>query len=333
MTNSKEWDVVVVGGANTDYLVQGSALPKPGETIDGETFQTASGGKGANQAVAAARLGARVAFVGRLGNEERGDEIMHILGREGIDTRYVSRDRNAPTGVALVMVDKAGEKQIMTAPGANHRLSEKDVERAAKVIRKARVVLMQFEVPSKTVLNTARLAREAGAKVVLDPAPPRRTSRELLGWIDLIRPNASEAKALTGISVTNRASARRAAQKLFATGVRAAALQAGDEGNLLVWQVRDGGECWIPKMRVKTVDATGAGDAFIAALAVALAEGQPFEVAGIFASAAAALATTKVGAQAGLPARRKVLALMRRLGFYNEAAALTERRGQTVRAD
>jgi ribokinase len=326
MTNSKKWDVVVVGGANTDFLVQGSALPKPGETIDGETFQTAPGGKGANQAVAAARLGARVAFVGRLGTEERGDEIMDILRREGIDTRYVSRDRNAPTGVALIMVDKAGEKQIMTAPGANHRLRERHVQRAATVIRRARVVLMQFEVPSKTVLKAARLAREAGAKVVLDPAPPRRTSRELLALIDLIRPNASEAEALTRINATNRTSARRAAQKLFVAGARAAALQAGTGGNLLVWQAGDGGECWIPKMRVKTVDATGAGDAFIAALAVALAEGQSFEIAGVFASAAAALATTKVGAQAGLPFRQEVFALMRRLGLAKEAAAFAKRR-------
>jgi ribokinase len=315
MTKSRKWDVVVIGGANTDYLVQGPSLPRPGETIDGETFQTAPGGKGANQALAAARLGARVAFVGRLGTEERADEIMDVLGREGIDTRYVHRDRKAPTGVALIMVDKHGEKMIMTAPGANHHLNENDVRRAATVIRSARIVLMQFEVPTRTVFTAARLARNAGAKVVLDPAPPRRTSRELLALVDLIRPNASEAEALTGIKVTNRASARRAARELLAAGVRAAALQAGDEGNLLVWQDPNDAECWIPKLRVKTMDATGAGDAFIAALAVALAEERPWEVAGLFASAAAALATTKVGAQAGLPRRREVLALMRRLGF------------------
>jgi ribokinase len=227
--------------------------------------------------------------------------------------------------VALIMVDQQGEKQIMVAPGANHGLSERDIRKAARVIRTARVVLMQFEVPARAVLEAAQLARNAGVKVVLDPAPSRRTSRELLVLIDLIRPNASEAEALTGIKVTNRASARRAAQKLFDAGVRAAALQAGDEGNLLIWRDHGGGECWIPKMPVKTVDATGAGDAFIAALAVALAEGQAFENAGIFASAAAALATTKVGAQAGLPRRREVLTLMRRLRFENEAAAFSKR--------
>jgi ribokinase len=325
MTKSKKWDVVVVGGANTDYLVQGPALPRPGETIDGKAFQTAPGGKGANQALAAARLGARVAFVARLGIEERATEILDALRRERIDTHYVSRDKHAPTGVALIMVDKYGEKQIMTAPGANHRLSERDLQRAEKLIGRARVVLMQFEVPIKTILKAARLARKAGAKVVLDPAPPHGTSTELLALIDLIRPNASEAEALTGIAMTNRPSARRAAQKLFAAGVRAAALQAGEDGNLLVWQDPAEGECWIPKMRVKTVDATGAGDAFIAALAVALAEQRSFNVAGIFASAAAALATTKVGAQAGLPKRREVLALMRTLGFYHEAAAFSKR--------
>jgi ribokinase len=223
--------------------------------------------------------------------------------------------------VALIMVDKGGEKQIMTSPGANHRLSERDIQRAAKVVCNSRVVLMQFEVSPKTVLKAAEVAHKAGCKVVLDPAPPRHTSRKLLRWIDLIRPNASEAQALTGITVTNRASAQRAARKLFAAGAGAAALQAGDKGNMLMWRGHPGGTCWIGKMRVRTVDATGAGDSFVAALAVALAENRPFEIAGVFASAAAALTTTKVGAQAALPTRTEVLALMKKLGFEPEAKA------------
>lgn len=324
MRKSQKWDVVVMGGANTDYLVQGPALPKPGETIDGETFQVAPGGKGANQAVAAARLGARVAFVGRLGKDERADQILEVFRREGIDTRHVTRDKIAPTGVALIMVDDGGEKQIMTAPGANHRLSERHLAGAATLIGNARVLLMQFEIPMKTVLKAALLGRKAGAKIVLDPAPPSHAPRELLALIDLIRPNASEAEALTGIKVGNRASAQRAARKLFSAGVRAAALQAGDEGNLLIWQERPYRECWIPKMRVKTVDATGAGDAFIAGLAVALAEERPFGSAGAFASAAAALTTTKLGAQAALPTKQEVFELMRNSGFEEEVVAFNK---------
>jgi ribokinase len=326
MAASKHWDVVVIGGANTDYFLKGRRLPKPGETVDGKTFLTAPGGKGANQAVAAARLGARVAFVGRCGADARGDEMLQGLQREGIDTRRVVRDKMAPTGVALVMVDESGEKQIMVAPGANQRLSVADLQRAAELIRRARVVLMQFEVPMKSVLHAARLARKAGAKIVLDPAPPYPAPTGLLPLVDIIRPNSSEAKALTGIQVTDRASARRAARKFLALGVSAVVLQAGEEGNLIV---RETSELPLPQIRVKTVDETGAGDAFIAALAVAAAQELPFELAGAFATAAAALATTRLGAQPAMPVRQEVLRLMAKSGYKAEARAMARTRASS----
>jgi len=174
---SSRIDVVVLGGANIDYLVRGEALPKPGETIDGFEFLKAGGGKGANQAVAAARLGARVAFIGRVGRDESGDELLDLLRAEKIDVRFVTRDSRAPTGAAVVMIDCSAEKQIMVAPGANHRLSPREVRRAKELIARAQLLLTQFEIPMDSVLEAARIAGESGVPLVIDPAPPRPTPR------------------------------------------------------------------------------------------------------------------------------------------------------------
>jgi ribokinase len=305
------WDIVVVGGANTDYLVRGPKLPTPGATVEGDVFQEAPGGKGANQAVAAARLGARVTLVARVGVDDRGSTLVAQLLAEGVDTRYLVCDAEETTGVALVMVGDGGKKQILTAPGANRRLAVADVKAAAAAIAATRVVLIQCEIPLEAVMAAARLGREAGAHVVLDPAPPAALPDELLRLVDIIKLNAGEANVLTSVRVQDRASARTAAQRLLARGVGAVAVQAGEEGNLLVW--RDG-ECWLPQLSVETVDATGAGDAFAAALAVGVAEGHSLQEAGPAANAAAALATTALGAQAGLPQRGAVLALLTRSG-------------------
>jgi ribokinase len=305
-----EWDVVVVGGANMDYLARGPSLPKPGDTVQGTQFQQAPGGKGANQAVAAARLGAQVALVSRVGTDECGDIVLRRLVVEGVDTRFVLRDRHAPTGVAVIQVDARGEKQILTAVGANEWLAVGDVEAAASAIRNARVVLMQLEVPVNTVVMAARIGREAGAQLILDPAPPTALPDELFEILDVIRPNADEAEVLTGVKVTDRRTARDAASRLLARGVGAAVVQAGSEGDLVVW---GDGEHWLPRILVESVDSTGAGDAFAGALAVMIAEGRPLVQATRFASAAAALTTTKLGAQAALPHRNEVFELIDRI--------------------
>jgi ribokinase len=307
MTRNMGWDVVVIGSANTDFMIRGAKLPSPGETLQGEDYHEGTGGKGANQAVAAARLGARTAFVARVGRDRRGEELAARLTAENVDLRHMAHDSTAPTGAAIIMVDQHGEKSILVAPGANGRMSAADVDAAAGMIQSARVVLCQLEVPLETVLTACRLARAAGARVVLDPAPGRPLSDELLRLLDVIRPNSSEAETLTGTQVRDRASARRAAEQLLGRGVGAVAVQAGEEGNLLVWS---GGECWMPKIPVHSIDATGAGDAFAAGLAVMLAEGRPLNEAGPFANAAAALATTVVGAQDGLPRRDAVMRLL-----------------------
>ncbi len=303
------FDVVVLGGANYDYSGFGPELPGPGDTLRGEGIDDAPGGKGANQAVAAARLGARVAFIGRVGRDERGDRILAALQREGIDVSQVQRDAKAPTGVALIHVNGHGEKQILAIDGANKKVSPRDVRAAKAVIQGAKVLMLQLEVPLAATMEAARLAHRAGVKVALDPAPAIPLPESLLRMLTIIKPNAGEARAQTGVTVKDRPSARKAAQMLLARGVQAAAVTAGTQGNLLV---SADGEWWMPRLRVKSVDATGAGDAFAAALAVMVAEGRSLQEAGIFANAAAALTTTVVGAQASLPTRRAVLALTRR---------------------
>ena len=303
------WDVVVVGKANIDYLARGPRLPQPGQSVNGDQFQEAPGGKGANQAVGAARLGARVALVARVGRDARGDHVLEALRAEGVDVRFVSRDPVEHTGVALCQVGSSGEKQILSAAGANARLDAGCVRGAEELLADTRVVLCQLGVPMSAVAEAVRMGKAAGARVVLDPGPPAPLPPEVLAQLDLVRPNTSEAQVLTGITVRDRLSAREAAADLLRRGAKAVAVQAGEHGDLLAWE---GEELWLPRFEVKRVDATGAGDAFASALAVCLAEGRPWREAGPFASAAAALATTVLGAQAALPRRDAVHALLTR---------------------
>ena len=303
------YDVVVVGKANIDYLVRGPRLPGPGQSVNGDAFQEAVGGKGANQAVAAARLGARVALVARVGRDSRGDAVLARLHDESVDTRFVTRDPDEPTGVALCQVGASGEKQILSASGANARLTAALVREAAPALTSARVVLCQLGVPLEAVEEAVRIARSVRVLVMLDPGPPAPLPNGLLAQLDVIRPNASEAQILTGIRVRDRNGAREAARDLLRRGVKTAVVQAGDDGDMALSRDR---ELWLPRFEVKRVDATGAGDAFASALAVCLAQGKPLEEAGPFASAAAALATTHLGAQASLPMREAVLQLLAR---------------------
>jgi ribokinase len=307
-SDSARFDVVVVGGANMDYLVKGPDLPAPGATVEGALFQEAPGGKGANQAVAVARLGGRAALIACVGGDARGEAVVQRLVDECVDTSHIVRHGVALTGIALIAVGASGEKQIITAPGANDRLQPSAIAAAAALIASAKVVLLQLEVPFDAVDAAIRLSRAAGARVVLDPAPAKPLREEILRQLHVIRPNASEAAVLTGIQVTDRASARRAADNLLRRGVRAVCV-GSPGGNLLV---SDEGETWLPHLDVEVVDETGAGDAFAGALALALAEDIDLPGAARFAHAAAALATTRVGAQAGLPRRDAVLELLGR---------------------
>jgi len=301
------YDVVVVGKANVDYLVRGPRLPGPGQSVTGDAFHEAAGGKGANQAVGAARLGAKVALVARVGRDARGDTVIAALHDAGVETRFVTRDDQAPTGVGLCQVGASGEKQILSAAGANAKLSAACVRQAEEALGATRMVLCQLGVPLEAVEEAFRIGRGARALAMLDPGPPAPVPDSLIAQLDVIRPNASEAQALTGIAVRDRGQARAAAQDLLRRGARIAAVQAGEHGDVLLSHDQ---ELWLPRFEVERLDATGAGDAFASALAVCLAEGRPLEEAGPFASAAAALATTVLGAQASLPRREAVLALL-----------------------
>lgn len=300
--SDKRPGVLVIGGANYDFLVKGSKLPAVGDTVIGDELDEAPGGKGANQAVAAARLGARTAFVGRVGRDERGTRVLEALRAERVDTSACVEDGGAATGVALVLVGGDGQKMIMTAPGANLRLSEADVERAAELLAACGVVLLQLEAGVATTLAAARRGAAAGARVVLDAAPPVELPDELVATLDVIRCNAGEAAVVTGIDVHDVDSARRAAHQLRDRGAGAACIGTAG-GDLLVFEA---GEVWLPHQEVDVVDTTGAGDAFAAGLAVGLAEGRSISEAGWLGCVASALKATQLGAQAGLPRRADV---------------------------
>jgi ribokinase len=295
--------IVVVGGINTDYIVIGGPRAPIPETLAGRCFLEAAGGKGANQAVAAARLGAEVALIGRVGPDSRARLLLCALRSERIELAHLAQDPEVVSGVVLVHVDDDGRKLGFAFPGANRRLDRQAVRAAANQIAEASFVMAQLEIPLECVFEAAELARSKGSRFLLDPAPPVELPDSLLRLVDILRANASEACVLTGIRVEDRAGARRAAERLRHRGVRNVSIEAGDEGDLMVW---NDGEHWLPRLPVKTVDRSGAGDAFTAALAVALAEGRSPAEAGRFANAAAALTTTRLGAQPALPSRAEL---------------------------
>lgn len=296
--------LVVVGSANTDLVVRCPRIPEPGETVLGGGFLQASGGKGANQAVAAARLGARVRFVARVGRDPFGAAALAAYAAEGIATDHCREDPAAASGVALILVDGDGENAIAVAPGANARLSPADVDRAAEAIRGAALLVLQLEVPGDTILHAARIAHDAGVPVLLDPAPVPDAGLPtgLLELVTILKPNESEAARLSGLAVDDVAGGIAAARALRARGPRLVVVTLGSRGAV----VADAdGEGVVPAFPVTAVDSTAAGDAFTGALAVGLAEGLPPREAVRRAAAAGALAATREGAQPSLPTRRE----------------------------
>ena len=302
--------VVVVGSANVDFVVQTPHIPRPGETVLGHNFVMAMGGKGANQAVGMARLGAEVSFVARVGQDVFGDQCLEAYRAEGIDTRFVSRDADEATGVALIAVAADGENSITVASGANMRLLPEHVHAAEAAFRDADVLVMQLEVPVETVLAAAQLAARHGVRVVLNPAPAQKLPSELLALVDVLTPNRIELAMLLGVSEADVAALSDAqlAERALSLGVSNAVITLGAEGALVADAT---GAQRVPPFAVTPVDTTAAGDAFNAGLAVALGRGEPLAVAARYGAACGALATTKVGAQPSLPRAEEVEKLLR----------------------
>ena len=304
-------NIVVIGSSNTDMVVKTSHLPAGGETVLGGDFFMNAGGKGANQAVAAARYGNRVVFVAKTGDDLFGAQVREQMKRDGIITDYVFVDKEHPSGVALITIDKDAENCIVVASGANMYLSPEDIDKAADEIRSADVVLMQLECPTQTVAYAARMATQAGVPVILNPAPApvEPLSAELMQDLYLITPNRSEASRISGIEVTNMESAQRAAKAIYDMGPRNVIITLGSEGSLIY----DGAMFMrVEAMKVEAVDTTAAGDTYNGVLASVIAERRSLIEAAGEANIAGAISVTRMGAQPAAPTREEINAMKKR---------------------
>lgn len=294
--------IVVIGSSNTDMVVRSEHLPRPGESVLGGDFMMAGGGKGANQAIAVARMGHNVVFSAAVGRDMFGDAAVAGYQRFGVDTSYIVR-KDTPSGIALIMVDGAGQNSISVALGANNCLTAEDVMPALESVSAGDIVLLQLEIPMSTVDACVAVAAAKGAKVVLNPAPAAVVSEQTLSKLYLITPNQTEAQTLTGIEVVDEASATAAAKALTAKGVERVVITMGSQGSLLY---KDGVSEIIPAHKVLAVDTTAAGDVYNGALCAAIAEGMSLGDALRFATKAAAISVTRAGAQPSVPSREEV---------------------------
>jgi ribokinase len=290
--------IFVIGSINTDMVVRTPELPRSGQTVMGGDFLVTAGGKGANQAVAAARLGGDVTMVANVGSDAFGDQAIAGLGDDDIGCAFVTRDHDAPSGVALISVDDAGNNQIVVAPGANDTLGIAEVDAALAQIPDGTIVLLQLEIPFETVRHVVEKLRPGACHVLLDPAPARALPAELLGGVHLLTPNETEAELLTGVAVHDEESARRAAAELLASGVENVAVTLGPRGALLA---NGSGSDLIPAPQVEAIDTTAAGDCFNGALAVALAGGASLHDGVAHACRVASISVTRRGAQDSMP--------------------------------
>jgi ribokinase len=294
--------IVVIGSSNIDMVVKAERLPAPGETILGGAFLMAAGGKGANQAVAAARLGGDVVLIAKVGDDIFGRQAVESFKLEGIDTSFIITDPVNPSGVALITVDAKAENCIVVASGANANLVAGDLYRAEESIKNASLILVQLEIPVDTIEYVAGLAARHNVPLILNPAPACALSDELLGLITIITPNQKEAEMLTGLGITDKRSAENAARALAAKGIETVIITMGANGALVL----DKDEInWVAAPVVEAIDTTAAGDVFCGGLAVALSEGRGIKEAVIFAGGAAALSVTKMGAQTSAPSRKE----------------------------
>ncbi|HEY9596733.1 MAG TPA: ribokinase [Cyanophyceae cyanobacterium] len=293
--------VIVFGSINMDLVTKTPRLPVPSETLQGYKFFTVAGGKGANQAVAIARLGIPTQMIGRLGGDEFGHQLLASLQSAGVRTEGVWMDEGISSGIAVITVDDVGENTIIIIPGANGQVNEADVERLRTQLNGASALLMQLEIPLSAVQSAALAARKAGVSVILDPAPARAIPSELYPLVDIITPNQLEASQLVGFPVDGQEAAAKASDVLRQRGVGTAIIKLGDRGVLCGTKSET---FFVPAFPVQAIDTVAAGDAFNGGLAAGLAQGRPFKEAVVWGAAAGAIAVTKVGAQPSLPTRQ-----------------------------
>jgi ribokinase len=298
--------IVVVGSCNTDMVIKADRLPVPGETILGGTFFMNPGGKGANQAVAAARLGGNVTLISKTGNDVFGKQSVMLYNTENIKTDYIYSDSRHPSGVALITVDSQGENCIVVASGANAYLTPSDIDKASAEIENSDLVLMQLEIPIETVEYVAEMANKKGIKVILNPAPARALSNNLLKNVYIIIPNKNEAEILSGIKVSDIESAKQAADIISAKGVDIVVITLGSQGAL----IKEYAEYhFVEAYKVDALDTTAAGDTFCGSVCVGLSEGRSILDSVKFAARAAAITVTRMGAQASIPYRSELSSL------------------------
>jgi ribokinase len=295
--------IIVIGSSNTDMVIKTQKLPVPGETILGGTFLMNPGGKGANQAVAAARLGGKVTFITKRGNDLFGNQAVGLLMREGIDTQYIIKDNDLPSGVALITVDSAGENSIVVAPGSNGNLNQEDIPSSVFGSGNYDILLLQLEIPISTVEYSAVTAMQNNTKVILNPAPACQLPDNLLKHTWLITPNETEAEIISGVKITDISSAESAAVIIRKRGVKNVIITLGETGAYVKSDEFTG---LVPGIKVTPVDTTAAGDVFNGALAVAISEGKGLKDAVTFANKAASISVTRMGAQASVPYRNEI---------------------------
>lgn len=295
--------IIVVGSSNTDMVVKAQKLPAPGETVLGGQFLMNAGGKGANQAVAAARLGGKTVFVCKVGNDIFGDQALKQFDNEGIDTSFIFTDPELPSGVALINVDAKGENSITVASGANGSLSIEEINKASLVFHNGDILLTQLETPIETVAHAVETASLYGLKSILNPAPAAKLPEDIFRNLFAITPNETEAEILTGVKVTDEDSAQKAADILISKGVKNVIITLGSKGAFLK---SDSFEGMIATEKVSAMDTTAAGDCFNGALSVAILEGKSLEEAVAFACKAASISVTRMGAQASMPFRKEI---------------------------
>lgn len=294
--------IIVIGSSNTDMVIRSKKMPRPGETVLGGDFMMNHGGKGANQAVAAAKLGGRTMFVGKVGDDVFGRQTVEMLSGLGIDVSHLGVSEKSPSGVALINVDDSGENSISVASGANADLSPADIDAAEEAIKNAALIIMQLETPLETVTHAAKLAKKHGVPVILNPAPApaKALPEELMANVDIIIPNETEAEIISGIEIKDGESELKAILKIQSMGVKTVIFTLGADGSL----VCEDGKCdKVPSFKVKAVDTTAAGDTFCGALCVALSEGKGMIEAVRFANRAASISVTRMGAQQSIPTR------------------------------